>query len=231
MKIKILKKLIRQLYTKNDKNYISGTIIQNLLQNGVYLPITNSSPSLNSLKLLMNDVVINKRKMILEFGSGISTILFSRLLYKNNINGTIVSIDNDNDWIQTLKDILKKDGLINYVEFIHAPLCQNSNIKSLNNLLWYDEKILNNHIRDKKFDLVFVDGPVAYKKNIELSRYPALPFIYKNLNKNFSFFLDDVDRNGEKKILSLWEKEYKTKFKILNKKLGLSSQGDLYNIF
>jgi 16S rRNA G966 N2-methylase RsmD len=231
MKTKIIKMLIRRLEVYNDKECISGTIMQNLLQDGAYLPITSSSPSLTSLQLLMNDVIINNRKNILEFGSGISTIIFSRLLHKNKIDGKVLSIDNDSKWIEIIKNILEKEGLTDYVEFIHAPLIKNKHLKSLDSLSWYNVEILSNYIKDDKFDLVFVDGPIAYKESIQFSRYPALPFIYNNLKSNFSFFLDDCNRKGEKKILSLCEKEYKIKFRIINQNLGFSSKGNSYNIF
>ncbi|MDZ7611976.1 MAG: class I SAM-dependent methyltransferase [Candidatus Moranbacteria bacterium] len=180
------------------KENLSASVLSNLLD-GTYLPITDSSIDLSSLRLILNDIVVNNRRNIIEFGSGISTVVFARLFKKNEISGKIYSVDESEDWIKILKKIIKKESLEEYVVFINAPLKKNKNTKSLGGLRWYDEDILNQKIENCKFDLVFVDGPCAYKESIKFSRYPALPFIYKKLNSRFSVFLDDADRSGEKK--------------------------------
>jgi hypothetical protein len=215
---------------KKDKELISSVLLGDLLNEGVYLPVTDSAINISSLRLMLNDIIINNRKSIVEFGSGISTIIFARLFSKNNISGKIFSVDEDSDWIEILNKILKEEKLERFVEFVNAPLVLNKKTKSLNKLRWYDENILEKKLRGRSFDLILVDGPCAYKKNIMLSRYPALPFIYKNLDSRFSVFLDDVNRRGEEKILDLWGREYKIKFSKFDKHLGFGFKGGTYNI-
>jgi len=212
------------------KEVTSAIILSELLQGNTFLPITNSSINNVSLRLMLNDVVINSRKRIVEFGAGVSTIVFARLFKKNGIKGKIFSIDEDKEWIKILENILERESLNGYVKFIYAPLNKNKKVRSLKHLKWYDENILNENLEENKFDLAFVDGPCAYRKGIEFSRYPSLPFIKNKMNSNFSFFLDDVNRNGESKILKLWEKEFKLKFKVINKNLGFAYKGNIFNI-
>lgn len=86
---------------------------------------------------------------IFEFGSGASTIWFSKRV------GNIVSIENDTAWYKKVKPILNSnvelilsdsDGKINYTEFVFAPMGTPSN---------YANEILQ---IDIKFDIIIVDG-------------------------------------------------------------------------
>ena len=59
---------------------------------------------------------------------------------------------------------------------------------------------------DQPIDLLVVDGPPG---NIQsLSRYPALPLLYRHLSDRSIVILDDGHRDDEKKIVALWEKEF-----------------------
>jgi len=70
--------------------------------------------------------------------------------------------------------------------------------------------------KDLKFSLSIVDGPGAWKPEIRLSNYPAMPYLLNFLTGNFSICLDDINRKGEKKILNLWQKKYSMKFEKIN---------------
>jgi hypothetical protein len=48
--------------------------------------------------------------------------------------------------------------------------------------------------------MVIVDGPPAFENKIQFSRYPAMPFMIDRMNKTFSFYLDDYDRTGNKRL-------------------------------
>lgn len=223
----ILKKIIK--FKKTLNNIKSSQNLNVLLNKGCYLPITESSLDIFVLNLIVNDTVINKRENIIEFGSGISTILLARLANQNNLNLKIYSVDNDINWLNIIKNIIKQENLERFVIFIHAPLVKNKNTKSLENLNWYDENIIEQEIKDIKFDCVIVDGPYANSKKNMLSRYPAFPFVLNKLNKKYSFFLDDVNRKGENIILKKWNYEYGIKFKIINKQSAHYISGDSFN--
>lgn len=204
-------------------------LLSSLFQDGYHLPITTSSLSVHSLALIINDIVINKRQTIIEFGSGISTIIIARLLKRNELNTQILSVEEDKNWIEQICMILQKENLIEYVNLIHAPLT-NSNLVMERNK-WYSLEILKESIPTNKiFDLIIVDGPSAWCPEIELSRYPALPFIFNNLSENFSIYLDDANRKGEQKILYLWQEKYNIYFRLINSSMAHAHRGRWYNI-
>jgi predicted O-methyltransferase YrrM len=176
------------------------------------------------MSFILNELVINKRKSAIEFGAGISTILMARLFKMNGIDVQLVSVDENEKWIDLIKGILTNEGLASYVKFIQSPL-ESCSVNG-KNIHWYNKEILNNQIdNSKKFDLVIVDGPTAYKKEISLSRYEALPFLLNNLAEEHVIFLDDANRDGEKKVLSLWQNKYNKSFKIYGSTLAVHHTG------
>src|SRR5690606_36365313 len=88
--LKFLTITLNQLNNGNRLNkFFSEDILSvnflNTLMNGYpYLPFSGSSLRPFCLNHILNDIVINNRKHIIEFGSGISTILIGRLIKKNN---------------------------------------------------------------------------------------------------------------------------------------------------
>lgn len=215
------------LLLKNQED-ILGKLSLASLQFKTYLPHSKSSLSFSSIKYVLNDVVINNRKKVIEFGGGISTLYLAKLAQTSKSNLTITTIDHDKDWIEMLEKILIKEDLLSFVNLIHAPL--NDCKISLNNNEWYDTATITKNISDLKFDMVLVDGPLAYKKGFQTSRYPALPFIFKYLNDNNSVFLDDTNRKGEKKIITLWESKFDRNFISLNTESMISFKGNYFNI-
>lgn len=182
------------------------SLLQPLLQGYPVLPITGSSLRPYCLIRLVNDITVNHRTNIIEFGCGMSTIIFGRLLKKNKINATITSIEHDELWLDYMKKLLDREGLMENIKLVYAPLekCDLS-IKSIG---WYSTNVLCRELKDKVFDMVIVDGPPAFEFPKAKSRYPALPFIIERVSKNFSIHLDDANRPGEQFILQRWRKQF-----------------------
>ncbi|WP_405611259.1 class I SAM-dependent methyltransferase [Polaribacter sp. Asnod1-A03] len=221
-------KIKHKLSFLNNQEDIIGKLNLSVFKFKTYLPYSKSSLSYSSISYILNDVIINDRKDIIEFGGGISTVYLAKLAKTSKKNLKITTIDHDEKWISILTNILKEEELIEYVNLIYCPL--DSSSLSIENNKWYSESVIKNNIKGMKFDLVIVDGPLAYEKEFEMSRYPALPFINNYLNKRNSIFLDDTNRNGEKKIVKLWEKQFDRCFLSLNTISMISFKGSFFNI-
>lgn len=190
-------------------------LIQDLIRFPEYFATTTSSLRFHTLAVILNDIIINKRRQIIEFGSGISTLAIANLIKKNNLDCSFISIENNEEWFQYIKSFLSRNDLQKYVKIIYAPLQKNS--LALESNLWYSDQVLKENISsDYKFNLAIIDGPEAWKRKIRLSRYPAVPYLINILSDEFSIYLDDANRRGEKKILNLWDKKYKLKFERIN---------------
>lgn len=227
-----LKNKIRSiLTTKNIRTTYDIFALQKLA--GIvknYIPWTSSSIRPSAIVKVINDIFLNKRENIIEFGGGMSTFYIAYALKKNY--GHLYTVEHDKNWIVIMKDILKKEHIEDVVTFIHAPL--GNSTYSLNALNWYSENALDALSNCNKFDLVLVDGPFAHTKKLSLSRYPAIPFLMKKdkISRNSTIILDDIYRNGEQTIVKKWGKEYGLKFTNLHEDGGIaiSNNGNFYNI-
>ena len=203
-------------------------LIQDLVQFPEYFAITNSSLRFHTLAVILNDILINNRKQIIEFGSGISTLAIANLIKKNSLECSFFSVEDNEEWYQYLKSFLTRNDLQKYVNIIYAPLKKNS--QTLENNLWYSQESLQKSINpDYNFNLAIIDGPAAWKPKIRLSRYPALPYLINNLSEEFSIYFDDTNRKGEKEIMSLWNQKYKLKFEPINNTSAVSIKGKNLN--
>ena len=206
----------------------AAQILQPLLSGGAYLPITSSSMNLRSVAVILNDILINRRTNIIEFGGGITTFLIARMIELNNIPAKLYTVDEDLNWLKVIEETLQNESLDRHVELIHAPLCPTD--LALNNINWYDTKQLDSCLSNIQFECVIVDGPSAWRPEIALSRYPALPYMANKLAPNFSLFLDDFNRDGEKQIIENWENRFKIKFTEINNTLAGFFAGQFFNV-
>lgn len=183
--------------------------------------VSNFSLKPYGLILLKNELVLNKRTSILEFGSGLSTIFLAQIIRKYNLNAKITTIESEEDWISRLKLIAFKLGLDNFIKIVQAPL-----IKYDDGAPWYDVGILKSELKNNQlFDMIIIDGPPAFNPDIERSRYPAIPFIINYLSNNCFVFLDDANRKGEQDVIEFWRKQFGFDFKIYNKRFAVHYTG------
>lgn len=187
-----------------NKNIFSQNCLSPLIVGYPYLPFTDSSIDYHSLHILINDIIVNNRQSIIEFGSGISTILIGRLCKLNNLKTQLYTIDDNEGWVSLMKGMIKKENLENFISLIYAPLEEIS--LSNHHLKWYSTKILDQSLSNQTFDMVITDGPMAYLQEIERSRFPAVPYIKDKLESNHSIFLHDTNRHGEQSIIEDWSK-------------------------
>ncbi len=200
-------------------------LLNNLFEGYQHLAITKSSISFFALAMITNDIIINNRRTVIEFGSGLSTIIMARLVKMNNLPTKIYSVESDVKWFTLLNSILSKENTTEYVTTILAPLEKTG--KSKNDLKWYDENAISKQLpKDLLFDLVIIDGPPAHEKDKRLSRYPALPFISNKLNTNYSVYLDDAGRIGETEVLKHWKEEFNISFRMINNRIALASNDE-----
>lgn len=193
---------------KDSKDLKSLDVLLKMFDENFFMPITSWSLSPAQVHHICNDIVINKRKNIIEFGAGYSTICFAQLLKINKIEAVFFSVEDNLDWINDLKNILKSLELTEYVNFIHAPL-KNIDKEYLykNQEKWYDANAISEATENlKNIDLLIVDGP--FGGSTPFARHSAFPFFKNRLSENFAIFLDDTNRNGEKEILAAWNSQF-----------------------
>ena len=166
-----------------------------------YLPWTSAAMRPSALCALLNEILINQRRMIVEFGAGISTLHVARLMQETQ--GTLVSFEHDRAWCEAVSSMIEQHNLTDSVKVIHAPL-ENCSC-SLDGCKWYNSNVVRRELAGKVLDGVIVDGPPANGSGIHLARFPAVPVTSEYLGDTFFIFLDDIGRSGESQIFKEWE--------------------------
>jgi len=210
-KIQAYLRSIKRIENKAELNYsfnedhMAYSQLLKMFDGTVFFPLTKWSISPKEIVHICNDVVINKRKKIIEFGSGFSTLCIAQLLKINHIMATFFSVESNSDWAAELNKILSYLKLNDYVEIIVAPIQDVSKqFAKETQKKWYDTEILTQALNDvTNFDLVIVDGPFA--GITPFARYSAIPFLKEKLAAKYSIFLDDSYRADEKEISEDWQ--------------------------
>lgn len=200
---------LRVKFDSLEQSILDARAAVELTQLGLpHLPWPGSALSPSALLGLLNDVQINNRKRIVEFGAGISTVYLAKIL--DETDGHLISIESDAAWAAVVNGWLDRCSLRGNVEIVVAPLgpCD----YAVEGTSWYDFRIVDEAISGGSIDCVLVDGPPAYAPGQDLARYPAIHAVEKYLAEDSVIFLDDIRRKGEQEVLVRWEARTGIKF-------------------
>ncbi|MFD0864110.1 hypothetical protein ACFQ1M_17985 [Sungkyunkwania multivorans] len=216
-KIKELGRLDSYFNKTNRNSYdtLSSLLIHRLFPKGTILPFTPFSLNPNTILHVINEIQLNKRRSIIEFGSGISTIVLAKFIKENKIDAQVVAVEENESWANYIKAELKKYDCEKFASVLHVPLapCKTKGHTGS----WHDVPLLKESIKGKTFDLMIVDGPGAYEEK-EI-RYPAAIEMIDYFERDFVIFLDDIRRKGEQHIYKKWKQFLATQ--------GHKVQGDI----
>ncbi|WP_114750064.1 hypothetical protein [Pleomorphovibrio marinus] len=149
---------------------------------------TDYSLPFQLIQHICNDILIYKPKTIIEFGSGLSTIIISNFLKEVNLNVEFISVDQDKNW----QNLISRH--CNSVSFFSFEISDNNPFSKNGDGKWFD--IPNkSELLNKNYDLVIIDGPIG-KKN-KFARYGAINFLRNKLTKSSIIFIDDIHRFDE----------------------------------
>ncbi len=183
---------IQKLSVENKKNSMVAyrqteafNQLTNLLDFKAAIPATRSWAASPDLLLTISEILKKERPgLVVELGSGISTLVAAKSGARK-----IVSIDNSDVWGAKTVALLKEHK-VRGVDVRIAPLRPYANGSE-----WYDLAAIKDL---KKIDVLIVDGPPG-SKNPE-ARYPALQQFKDKLSASAIIIIDDVNREGERKL-------------------------------
>tara|TARA_B100000953_G_scaffold299174_1_gene298340 strand:+ start:2396 stop:3136 length:741 start_codon:yes stop_codon:yes gene_type:complete len=200
--------------------------ISNLFSEDHFIPFSAWAISSETIHHVLNDIQINNRKFIVEFGAGASTFYIAKLIKIHKLKARFYSIESNPEWIRTLQAQLTHYGIAEYVNFIQADLNPvSSNLLHKDQKYWYDLERLTSLIQEpKKIDCILVDGP--FGGSTPFARYSAVPFLRQRLADNFGIFLDDIDRHEEWEIAREWRKSLNCQIEFHGRHAYLLRHGD-----
>lgn len=175
-----------------------------------FLPTSIESMRPAAVNLILNDIILNRRKTVLEFGSGVSTLYIAALI-RHVGEGKLISFEHDKEWMKIVEAILSQNGLSEFVSLEYAPLVMDHPWVSKSKTSWYEAESVRKALSRVIVDLLVVDGPPAGNKlngKNQLSRFPALPAVEPHMSSPCAVILDDFNRLGEQKIVKSWVEDF-----------------------
>ena len=184
---KDIKAWILQSYRQSE----AFSQLVNLLKFTAPIPPTRSWAASPDLLLTISDLVrTHKPRLVVELGSGVSTLIVAKSGAKK-----VISMDNSEEFAGKTRALLKVHG-VRGVEIRVAELQPHDS-----GVDWYD----TSQFRDlKRIDLLIVDGPPGSKE--PKARKPALPELIERLSPRAIVVIDDVNRDGERELAEAFAK-------------------------
>jgi predicted O-methyltransferase YrrM len=185
-----LKQTFRQLEALQNLNAV--------LPASDVLPATRGWAASPDLLLALVDLVITGRpSLIVECGSGASTLWLALALRRFGIDGRIIALDHDPVFSGRTRDFLARHDVLDLAEVRDAPL--ESFSLDGETYSWYARTAWEDLAG---IDLLFVDGPPAATGH--QARYPALPLLNKSLSPVATIVLDDLIVPDMREVLPRW---------------------------
>jgi predicted O-methyltransferase YrrM len=162
------------------------------------LPATDGWAGTPGLLLtLVDEVEALRPRLVVEFGSGLSTLVLARALALHAPGARLLSFDHDAGFAQITRRRLAALGLSADVR--HAPLASAARFGVDGE--WYDHGPLPAGV-----ELLLIDGPPAWAK--EGARAAAGPAALPSLAPGGVALLDDADRPGERANAARWTRDF-----------------------
>ena len=196
-----VRRIESRLGTELKQTFRQVEAIQNLsamLPTSDVLPATRgwaASPDL--LLVLVDQLIAQRPSLVVECGSGASTLWLALALRRFGIDGRIVALDHDPVFAAKTRDFLARHGVSDVAEVRDAPLEALSLADGTYS--WYARRAWKDLTG---IDLLFVDGPPAATGT--KARYPALPLLRDALNPAATVVLDDLVVPDMQETLRLW---------------------------
>ncbi len=166
------------------------------------LPATRGWAASPDLLMVLVDLVITERpSLVVECGSGASTLWLALAMRRFEIDGRIIALDHDPVFGARTRDLLARHNVRDLAEVRDAPL--ESFSLDGETYSWYAKRAWEDL---KGIDLLFVDGPPATTGH--QARYPALPLLSGLLSPGATLVLDDLVVPDMQKVLRLWLDAY-----------------------
>src|SRR5215831_9607292 len=166
------------------------------------LPATRGWAASPDLLMVLVDLVITERpSLVVECGSGASTLWLALAMRRFEIDGRIVALDHDPVFGGKTRDLLARHEVRDLAEVRDAPL--ESFSLAGETYSWYARRTWEDLTG---IDLLFVDGPPAATGH--QARYPALPLLSGSLSPVATVVLDDLVVPDMQEVLRLWLDAY-----------------------
>ncbi len=204
-----IEKSVERIAFNEFRQHEALDALRQLLKFDLPLPATRGwAASPDFLLHLYQHIAAHRPKVVVELGSGVSTLVAAAALAANGDDGRLYSLDHDGAYARATSELLSQHGLSHIASVHHAPLgpWQPPHATELGEeWQWYSVPEAVNALG--AIDLLVVDGPP--KATGPVARYPAVPHFRSRLTPGSTILLDDARRPDEKILAKAWEQDEK----------------------
>jgi len=161
-------------------------------------PTRGWAASPDFLAVLARHVLATRPSVIVECGSGVSTIVLARCCELNKA-GHVYSLEHHAGYGETTRAELTRHELSHRADVLDAPLVPHEFAGA--RWSWY----ALSGLPDLELDMLVVDGPTGHTGT--LARYPAGPVLLPHLRVGGVAFLDDGHEEHVKQAAARWCRE------------------------
>jgi predicted O-methyltransferase YrrM len=145
-------------------------------------------------------IIETEARMVMELGSGLSTVLMGLALQHTN-DAEVVALEHDARFKEKTERLLRE---FKVDATARIELCKMCDVMVQNDIYrWYDTTVLSDV---SPIDLLLVDGPPGFEN--AMARYPAIPVLLQHMRPGGIIVVDDYKRDGEKACVSQWLARY-----------------------
>lgn len=218
------RKTMRNLVGVQDRIYTQleslSWLQKRLTIKGHLPPLRGWAASPDVLLKLHSHIIQTKPSLIIEFGSGSTTLVIADALRQNGI-GHLVSVEHSRHYADQTLYTLQSENLTPWVDLRIGELeaWADEHMNSMPDKkpsMWYPKRLLNDMTC---VDLILVDGPPG--GTCEFARYPALPILFECLAARGEVWMDDTARQEEKSICQRWADDYDLDLEYFSLEKGL----------
>lgn len=185
------------------------------------LPPLSGWPAAPDFLLRLHTWVCKHRpNLVVETGSGVTTLVIADALRQNGV-GKLISLEHLQEYADKTHETLADENLTQWVE-LRVGALQHWEGEHLNPndaekpSRWYPLNLEGIH----QIDLLVVDGPPG--NTCMYARYPALPAFFERLAPTAEVWMDDANRQEEKEISEEWAKRYGFELEFVPLEKGMS---------
>lgn len=160
-----------------------------------------------TIRYLQKTVQSLHPSLVLEFGSGVSTLCIAQFLVdladtSGGSPGRVISIEQSEEEAGRTEKLLGDHGLGSLVDVIVAPLRMGEVEGRYVSTYTISHEAIEASVGPDQVDLVFIDGPAAESG----ARYGTIPLVRRFLRPGAVFLLDDALRDGELSVAAGWSR-------------------------
>jgi hypothetical protein len=146
-------------------------------------------------------------ELVLEFGSGLSTLVLAHLMARRGAGGPcrVVTIEQSRRYLDKTRGLLEMFGLEEHVSLVHVPVSWLSVEGQKTWCYGLDKALLETPLAGRRADFIFIDGPASCRRyGRPRSRFGTLPLARRFATDSARFLLDDALRDAELAVVRQW---------------------------